>query len=100
MLINCPRKAAKTLSTGKALSRCHKRQGQGDGSSGELSAEFSGQTDKDLYTLIKNFTEFSPRILSQCSKDKVACLNPIKIQDVTWMGNRTISTFSKLKTRN
>lgn len=47
----------------------------------ELFAEFSEQTDKDLYTLIKNFTEFSPRILSKCSRDKAAFFNPIKFWD-------------------
>lgn len=45
----------------------------------ELFAEFSGQIDKDLYTLIKNFSEFSPRILSKCSRDKAAFFNPVKI---------------------
>lgn len=47
----------------------------------ELCAEFSEQTDKDVYTLIKNFTEFSPRILSQCSRDKAAFFNPIQFWD-------------------
>ena len=77
--------AVKALSMAQTPKGCHGRQRQGTGpQKSSLHRSWVGRQTKICIfcTLNKNFTKFSPRALSKCSKDKIVFFSLIKVQNV------------------